>query len=58
MTTFTIKFEQSTDEWRVEVRVEGKRVAGRDYFTDDFEDAKATCRLMAKEARQKGEDVP
>lgn len=58
MTTFTIKFSKTTGEYIVEVRINGIRNESRDYFTDELDDAIATCKHMCKEARERGEDVP
>jgi len=58
MTTFTIKFSKTTGEYIVEVRINGIRNESRDYFTDELDDAQATCVILCEDARKRGEDVP
>lgn len=58
MTTMTIKFSRITEEYIIEVRINGIRNESRDYFTSDLDDATATIKQMCNEARARGEDVP
>jgi hypothetical protein len=49
-TTFKLVHDKDWDEYRVEVRVDGKLQKSRTYYTDDRDDAIATKKQMIIES--------
>ena len=52
-----IKRLPETDEWRVEWWEDGMYDEDKTYYTDDYEDARGTMRLIAEQAHREGYQV-